>query len=468
MSASYPSSASTSASISAADAVTSSFAPPGESGSDLWEERSNFAGVVLSSVAYGIHLTIYLFVLHHLVKYPTQRAGASSVRARISWGLVAYITWNFILGTFGIAAESKFNEMTFIDDRNFPGGPNGFVSAEYGNFINIFGTVAYVILNWFADGLVIYRFWLIYNFNYWIALIPCLLLLGSFSMGVILLFQLTQPNANLWTKTTLNFGIPYWSISISLNILVTLLIVGKLYFIRRRTRAVLSTHHSRTYTSIAAMLVESAALYSGTALIFLISYARNSMVQNLVLPVLGQVQAISPLLIMWRVARGQAISRDKLLSTSAEGMTPSKLSWRRSYTISGRGATTTMSSANGSAGVLDSTFSAADSHAHLPLPSNKDSHSHNVYLPPLSKITRFSGGGIGDTDADSEKDMQAVPESPSQWEMTTVRPGSAGKDGKGGKKDEKDGRFRGVQVVVERQVETWEERPTSGGGPKAL
>ena len=45
--------------------------------------------------------------------------------------------------------------MTFIDARNFPGGPDAFVAAEYGVFVNIFGTVALVILNWFADGLVV-------------------------------------------------------------------------------------------------------------------------------------------------------------------------------------------------------------------------------------------------------------------------------------------------------------------------
>ena len=60
-----------------------------------------------------------------------------------------------MLGTFGIAAEARFNEMTFVDSRNFPGGPNAFVAAQYGTFINIFGTTAYVILNWFADGLVV-------------------------------------------------------------------------------------------------------------------------------------------------------------------------------------------------------------------------------------------------------------------------------------------------------------------------
>lgn len=77
------------------------------------------------------------------------------VKTKSTWCFMAYITWNFILGTFGISAEAKFNELTFVDARNFPGGPNAFVNAEYGIFINIFGTAAYVVLNWFADGLVV-------------------------------------------------------------------------------------------------------------------------------------------------------------------------------------------------------------------------------------------------------------------------------------------------------------------------
>ncbi|EJD06440.1 uncharacterized protein FOMMEDRAFT_102223 [Fomitiporia mediterranea MF3/22] len=449
MSAIYPSSPAPSvaaAGLSATNASLtdpSTWAPPGESASDLWEERSNFVGVVLSSVAYGVHLTLYLFVLHHLIKHPSQRVGTGA-RARVSWGLVAYITWNFILGTFGIAAEARFNEFTYVDFRNFPGGPNAFVSSQYGDLINMFGTAAYIVLNWSADALVIYRFWLIYNFNYWIALLPCMLLLGSFTMGVILLFQLTQPNANLWTKTTVNFGIPYWSISASLNILVTSLIVGKLFLIRRRTRAVLSTHHSRTYTSVAAMLVESAALYSITALIFIVTYARNSNVQNLVLPVLGQVQAVSPLLIMWRVARGQAISREAML-TSGSAMTPSKLSWRRSYTIStaggGNGSAT---SGLGSAGMLDSTFSAPESRAPLP------PRAASVYLPPLSKFKRGSGGKGEMDEADSEME--------GEWELGE-RTSDNGDEKVREKERKGERKVRGVEVVVERQVETWESPP---------
>ena len=60
--------------------------------------------------------------------------------------------------------------------------------------------------------------------------------------------------------------------------------------------------------SIASMLVESAMLYAVTGLIFIITYAINSNVQNLVLPVLSQMVCISPELIILRVAMGRAVS----------------------------------------------------------------------------------------------------------------------------------------------------------------
>lgn len=235
-------------------------------------------------------------------------------------------------------------------------------------------------------------------------------------MGVILLFQLTQPQANLWTKTTLNFGIPYWSISAGLNILVTSLIVARLYFIRRKTRAVLSSSHSRTYTSIAAMLVESAALYSTVALIFIITYARNSMVQNLMLPLLGQVQAISPLLIMWRVARGQAISRNSLPS-SAPSL--SQISWRR-----------TQSQGTGTLGT-GTTLS-----AHIPtrFQGQTDSVSLPAY-PPSPNVTFASEGKTLD-----ENEGDSV----TGWELA----------------ERGEHKVPGVEVVIERSVEQWDEDNT--------
>lgn len=279
-------------------------------------------------------------------------------------------------------------------------------------------------------------------------------------MGCILLFQLSQPNANLWSTTTVNFGIPYWSISVSLNVLVTSLIVAKLYFIRRRTRAVLSTHHSRTYTSVAAMLVESAALYSATALLFIITYARNSQIQNLVLPVLGQVQAISPLLIMWRVARGQAISREtRIDATDPAGTTPSKLSWRRSFSDMGRKSTNhTRSNLDGEyfdeEGVmeLDSTFSTGEASSRTG--GSMAPLARRVVLTPLKKarfgsIDRSANNRVTRTNSKTSDSGEFGSESGWEEIPTPTVQSQNEKDGSGG-----GGAPGRIEVLVERQVHT--------------
>lgn len=96
--------------------------------------------------------------------------------------------------------------------------------------------------------------------------------------------------AGFWATETVKIGTAYWSLTISLNVLLTILIVSRLLTQRNKIQLVLGKQHSRMYTSISAMLIESAALYSIWALVFLISYAKNNTFQNLVLPALCQVQ----------------------------------------------------------------------------------------------------------------------------------------------------------------------------------
>ena len=77
--------------------------------------------------------------------------------------------------------------------------------------------------------------------------------------------------------------------TIAINATMTLAIAYRLLRMRRRITATLGAEHARMYTSVAAMVVESAAVYSVTGLVFIICYARNSSVQNLILPILDQV-----------------------------------------------------------------------------------------------------------------------------------------------------------------------------------
>ncbi|KAJ6561385.1 hypothetical protein DFH09DRAFT_920938 [Mycena vulgaris] len=284
-----------------------SFAPPGESAYDLWVERSNMNGVLLSGVAYGILFTITFQTVLLFLKAP---------RKAIPWGLIAYMSVMFILASIGFGINANFNQKTYIDDRNFPGGPNTFTVEFYATTLNMVGFTAYTVMSWMADGLVLWRFTLIWSYNYWLSAFPGLMFLGSIASSITFIISIIQSEDTFWSTKSVQFGIAYWSLSIALNIILTLSITTRIWLVRRRLHNALSAQdsgmgvqNSRQYVSIVAMLIESAALYAVWSTVFLICYARNTPFQNILLPPLGQVQGIAPALILFRVAQGRAWSQ---------------------------------------------------------------------------------------------------------------------------------------------------------------
>jgi hypothetical protein len=111
----------------------------------------------------------------------------------------------------------------------------------------------------------------------------------TLALSLFLIVELSRPGITLWSTISINLAIPYWSISIGLNVIITTFIAGRLLYMRSRIQRAIPGG-GKDYVSITAMLVESAALYTVNGLFFLISYATNSPIQNLTLPLLGQTQ----------------------------------------------------------------------------------------------------------------------------------------------------------------------------------
>ncbi len=101
--------------------------------------------------------------------------------------------------------------------------------------------------------------------------------------------MLCVPGTTLWSTISIDLGIPYWSISIALTVLITTCIVIRLLYMRRQLRNIRAGGGSE-YISVSAVLIESASLYSINGIILVVSYGINSPIQNLALPVLGQTQ----------------------------------------------------------------------------------------------------------------------------------------------------------------------------------
>lgn len=166
------------------------------------------------------------------------------------------------------------------------------------------------------------------------------------AMGVITLYHASQPNSSLWRGITVNFGLPYFTISVGLNVILTLMISVRLLLHSRNIRSAMGSGSgtSSLYRTIATMLIESSALYAITSLLFIGPYAANNYASDIFLPILAEVQVgvfvnhvfhmsrsdvgcfkvIAPLLIIRRVATQNELTSTTAVSsapTSSGGMT---------------------------------------------------------------------------------------------------------------------------------------------------
>jgi len=218
--------------------------------------------------------------------------------------LAGYTLALFSFGTIYIATNVHLTQLMFIDNRNFPGGPEGYAFYKYSTALVLVPNSSYVIANWLADGLLLYRCKVIWTGNWWIIALPSTMFLGSISLSIMFLYQASSPNATMFTQRALDFGLPYFALSNSLNIILTLLICLRLILHQRQMPLNGKEERMRLpyYSRIISMLVESCALYSVNSMLFLGTYAAGNSASSIFLPILSQTQIIAPLLVVFRVA----------------------------------------------------------------------------------------------------------------------------------------------------------------------
>lgn len=148
-------------------------------------------------------------------------------------------------------------------------------------------------------------------------------------MSVLTVVAAARQGSTLWAETTMKVSVPYWGLSMALNITLSLLLILRLLSMQRTLRQVLGEDYARVYTKIVSMSVESALPYALVSFIFIILYGIQNSAYVLFLPILVQVQVsfrslpsliptyqclrgcqqcIAPELIILQVTRGKAWS----------------------------------------------------------------------------------------------------------------------------------------------------------------
>ncbi|KAA1473547.1 hypothetical protein DENSPDRAFT_279358 [Dentipellis sp. KUC8613] len=268
----------------------------------LWNERATLIGDCISQIVFGILFCVFVQALYALVWYPPQRG------ERRQWLLIAYTCVLFTSGIVFISMNMRSLQLAWIDNREFPGGPIGYEIAHYaGAQITVPNAVG-IVTGWLADGFLLYRCLVIFHMRLHIIALPVLIYLTGVATSILFLFQSTRPGASLWNKTSVNFGIIYFSLSAGLNVIISSLITWHLLSFRRSVKRALGPNHAAlgSYGSIAAMVTESSLMYAVVAVMLVIPYGIGSHVSSLFLAPWTQFQILSPMLIILRVAKRRA------------------------------------------------------------------------------------------------------------------------------------------------------------------
>ncbi|KAF9030396.1 hypothetical protein BJ165DRAFT_1574820 [Panaeolus papilionaceus] len=258
-------------------------------------EITEFVGVVVGFIFYGITIPICATTIYYLITTSKLEPHLASHRFRqhnIAWIICILIL--FTGGTTNVVG----NVLSHMDT------PQPITFPDCMSYLN--GVLVDAILgNWWLNGkMQIYRVYRFYK-SWYIIVIPILMLLCTTILGTCFVLQITT-GSTWFTTHTLELTIPYFSLSLSLNISLTLLISIRLFIIARSTRRLLGKKHSRLYTDIARMIIESSTPYAVVSGVLLALFMRGHPGARIVLPIYVQVQVATPTLIILRVCLSRA------------------------------------------------------------------------------------------------------------------------------------------------------------------
>ncbi|KAG2365379.1 hypothetical protein BDR07DRAFT_1329350 [Suillus spraguei] len=265
-------------------------------------ERSRLVGMILGGVSYGVYLLLTVQALIALMQRP--RHGQKIANNRLT--LICYTLITFSLGTIDFAGNIKYTEMIWIDLRDAPGGPVALIKNIMHYRINFMAICCGYVAEWLMQALLLYRCFVIWNWARPVMIPMVAIYIGMIVAAIVVLIQAGAGNVFY----SINAALAYLTFQVAHTILYTILVAKRLLSLRGQMRQALGEYDSSTYDTIILMVVESAMAYSLFIIIFIIGFAIHSdPVSTLCFLSIIQVQGITQLFIIIRVARGRAVTR---------------------------------------------------------------------------------------------------------------------------------------------------------------
>jgi hypothetical protein len=158
------------------------------------------------------------------------------------------------------------------------------------------------------------------------------LYIAMLAVSILILIQ-ASTSATFFNINTL---LLYLCMEVGFTLIYTILATSRLLVMRSQMKQAvaqyaMARYNSSTYDTVILMLIESAMLYSVFCVILIVSIVSHSGgVTNLFYLSITSVQGIAQLLIIIRVARGRAMTRDWSTRVTAAPAAPTSIVFSRS------------------------------------------------------------------------------------------------------------------------------------------
>ncbi|KAG7085727.1 hypothetical protein E1B28_003270 [Marasmius oreades] len=260
---------------------------------NLWFEQATFISTHMSSVGYGIHASVYFTVTYFLLKRKRPH--------KLFW--LVFNGFLFAFGTINLACGIHYNENAWVNKREYPGGPFAYLFEQQALPTQTLGNSVAILASFFADGLMLQRVAILYDWNWWIIVPPGLFYVGCVVLSILTVVQLALPDQ---TSQWPSLSLPVWIILMILPMWLTALIAGRILYQRHRLIKIMGAEAASIYTGVTAVVIESALPFTLISIILLGLFGDNNVAQNLFVSVMVQIECIAPEMIILRVILGHA------------------------------------------------------------------------------------------------------------------------------------------------------------------
>ncbi|KAK7453408.1 hypothetical protein VKT23_011673 [Stygiomarasmius scandens] len=199
------------------------------------------------------------------------------------------------------------SQKAFIATAGEPGDPATIFYAFPADALNLLKESLYLAQTFIGDCTMIYRLWIVYNKNYYITILPTMVMTVYLvsAIAVVIALAKTTPGEDIFVSTAGRWAILVFTTTVATNILTTSLITYRVWRIQKRVHG---SSYGGNVLSVLHIMIESASLYTITALLTLIGYSTKMTWQFITIDMISPIIGISFTLISVRVNRHNSVN----------------------------------------------------------------------------------------------------------------------------------------------------------------